>query len=374
MLSTGLYCRFASTIGRSYRVLRRGGSGGHHVTAAVMYIHPANFFEDRSYQIDPNSCFVLMPFSEAWSTRIFRIIREVVEPIGYTCRRADDYYGRVVLEDLWRRINEAAFIIADLTAHNPNVYYELGIAHALGKEIIPILQSHSQIPFDQQPFRVLFYEDNADGYEVLRDRLPQWIRALEYGSSPQVIIKKQQVDRFNEWRRDRQHIDLSYSDFSDLTLRGIDLTDAYLRAAILRGTDLSSAALSNAKLTGADLRNAILDHATLRRTHLSEANLTGASIRETDFVEALLIRADLTDAHGSGANFVGSNLSEATLVGADLSDADLRNGVWLRVKLDGTSLRGAQVAGITVERATWNRYHATFEQGEGVEEIIIEHD
>src|SRR6266446_2745179 len=157
-----------------------------------MYIHPAGFFEDRNYQVDPDSCFVLMPFTEPWSTRIFRLIREVVEPLGYTCRRADDYYGRVVLEDVWLRINEAAFIIADLTSHNPNVFYELGIAHTLGKDIIPILQTHSQIPFDQQPFRALFYEDNADGYEILKERLPQWIQALEYGSSPQVIIKKQQ--------------------------------------------------------------------------------------------------------------------------------------------------------------------------------------
>jgi len=134
-----------------------------------------------------------MPFSQPWSTRIYKIIRDVVEPLGYSCKRADDYYGRVVLEDLWKRINEAAFIIADLTSDNPNVYYELGIAHTLGKDIIPLLQSHSMVPFDQQPFRVLFYEDNADGYEILTERLPQWVAALEYNSSPQVIIKNSRL-------------------------------------------------------------------------------------------------------------------------------------------------------------------------------------
>lgn len=340
----------------------------------VMYIHPAGFFEDRSYQIDPNSCFVLMPFTEPWSARIFRLIREVVEPLGYNCRRADDYYGRVVLEDVWRRINEAAFIIADLTSHNPNVLYELGIAHTLGKDIIPILQTHSQIPFDQQPFRALFYEDNADGYEILKERLPRWIQSLEYGSSPQVIIKKQQVSRFNQWRQGRQHIELSNSDFSNLDLTGIDFSNAYLRTAILRGANLSSANLSNAKLTGADLTNANLDGAVLRKTHLSEANMTGASFRQADFTESLLIRADLTDARGENASFVGSNLSEATMVNVDLRNADLRRGIWLRARLDSASLHGAQVEHITVEKTTWNRYRSIFEQGVGFAEIIIERD
>jgi len=339
-----------------------------------MYIHPAGFFEDRSYQIDPDSCFVLMPFTEPWSARIFRLIREVLEPLGYTCRRADDYYGRVVLEDVWRRINEAAVIIADLTSHNPNVLYELGIAHTLGKDIIPILQTHSQIPFDQQPFRALFYEDNADGYDILKERLPRWIQELEYGSSPQIIIKKQQVSRFNQWRQGRQHIELSNADFSGLDLAGIDFSNVYLRTAIFRGANLSSANLSNAKLTGADLTNINLDGSTLRKSHLSEANMTGASFRGADFSESLLIRADLTDTHGEGARFAGTNLSEATLVNADLRNADLRRGIWLRTRLDSVSMNGAQVQQITVEKTTWNRYRGIFEQGVGYEEIIIERD
>jgi hypothetical protein len=43
----------------------------------------------------------------------------------------------------------------------------LGIAHTLGKEIIPLLQEASEIPFDQRPFRILFYADNIDGYQIL---------------------------------------------------------------------------------------------------------------------------------------------------------------------------------------------------------------
>lgn len=116
-----------------------------------MYIHPVSFFSDTNFRLDPRACFVIMPFSAPWSSRVFKIIRTIVEAEGFTCRRADDYYGRVVLDDVWKRLNEAAFVLADLTLENPNVYYELGIAHTLGKEIIPIIQSQSRIPFDQHP-------------------------------------------------------------------------------------------------------------------------------------------------------------------------------------------------------------------------------
>src|SRR5258706_8380164 len=137
-----------------------------------MYIHPVEFFPERNFRIDPQACFVIMPFGQSWSPRIYRIIRESVENAGYVCRRGDEYYGRIVLVDVWERINEASFVIADLTSENPNVYYELGMAHTLGKEIIPIIQNGSQVPFDQQPFRVLMYEDSVDGCDLLRRRLP----------------------------------------------------------------------------------------------------------------------------------------------------------------------------------------------------------
>ena len=144
-----------------------------------------------------------MPFNEKWSNRLFRIIKEIIESSGFECRRADDYYGKVVLSDIWTALNEAAVVIADLTNQNPNVYYELGLAHTLGKDIIPLLQNGSTIPFDQQPFRILFYEDNSDGEAILREQLPVWIRNLEHSSSPQLLLKKELVDKSIFGERER---------------------------------------------------------------------------------------------------------------------------------------------------------------------------
>ncbi len=102
-----------------------------------MLVYPSDFFEDRTYKIDPKLCFVIMPYGEAWSKRIYRILVEILSSLGINCKRADDLYGKMILSDIWNQINEAAFIIADLTSNNPNVYYELGISHTLGRRFIP---------------------------------------------------------------------------------------------------------------------------------------------------------------------------------------------------------------------------------------------
>src|SRR5438105_1548280 len=115
-----------------------------------MFIHPAVFFEVRTFRVRPRSCFVIMPFTASWSDRTYAIVKETVEASGYACDRGDDFRGRVILTDIWQQINEAEVILADLTDENPNVYYELGLAHALGKEVIPIAQVGTHVPFDQQ--------------------------------------------------------------------------------------------------------------------------------------------------------------------------------------------------------------------------------
>ena len=121
-----------------------------------MFVHPASFFEDRTFRVQSRTCFVIMPFALEWSDRVYAAVSETVDGAGFTCRRGDDLRGRVILTDIWEQINRCEVVLADLTGDNPNVYYELGIAHALGKEVIPIIQVGTSVPFDQQVFRVSF--------------------------------------------------------------------------------------------------------------------------------------------------------------------------------------------------------------------------
>ena len=76
-----------------------------------------------------------------------------------SCVRADDIYSDgIVIEEIWERICAAQFLIADMTGRNPNVFYEIGLAHALGKHVIILAQSEVDVPFDLRHRRVILYD------------------------------------------------------------------------------------------------------------------------------------------------------------------------------------------------------------------------
>lgn len=133
------------------------------------------YFTTRSFKHRPKSCFILMPFAKKWSDRVFQQIKEILTGLGYQVYRADDLYGHDILEDIWVAINESEVIIADTTAKNPNVFYEIGIAHTLGKRVILLSQSAKDIPFDFKRYRHIIYEDNVDGFEQLMKKLPKYL-------------------------------------------------------------------------------------------------------------------------------------------------------------------------------------------------------
>jgi Lon protease-like protein len=125
-------------------------------------------FTSRVSRMDPNLCFVLMPFSQSWSDRLyFKLIRPTIEGLGLQCIRADNLTGQIIIEDIWTKINQCALIIADVTGRNPNVMYELGIVHTIGKPTILLTQEIDNIPFDFAHLRHYSYQDNIDGFTEL---------------------------------------------------------------------------------------------------------------------------------------------------------------------------------------------------------------
>jgi hypothetical protein len=102
--------------------------------------------------------FVMMPFSRKFRPVYDEHIKKVAETFKLECKRADEFHApRSIVSDIWSAINQARLIIGDCTGKNPNVFYEIGIAHALGKETILIAQSERDIPFDISPIRVIIY-------------------------------------------------------------------------------------------------------------------------------------------------------------------------------------------------------------------------
>jgi hypothetical protein len=145
-----------------------------------MRVYPV--WRTRKFTVAKNMCFILMPFEQPWSNRIYRIIGNIVRDSGMIAKRADEIYGsNPVMEDIWASLNEAAIVIAECTGRNPNVFYELGIAHTVGKKVIIVTQNENDIPFDVRNFRYIKYEDNDDGYQKLRAELPRHIAAIQQG-------------------------------------------------------------------------------------------------------------------------------------------------------------------------------------------------
>lgn len=126
-------------------------------------------FQSKVTRIDENMCFVIMPFEEDWSDRVYnQLIKEYIEQsLGIQCVRADNLHGPIIMEDIWVKINQSAFVVADVTGKNPNVMYELGIVHSIGKPSILITQDTGEIPFDTKYLRHYEYEDVGGGFDKL---------------------------------------------------------------------------------------------------------------------------------------------------------------------------------------------------------------
>jgi hypothetical protein len=82
-------------------------------------------------------------------------------------------YGEdsAIIQDIFNLVFRAQIVVVDFTAKNPNVMYETGIAHTLGKTVIPISQSMDDVPFDLKHHRVLTYLRNGEGLAALTDAL-----------------------------------------------------------------------------------------------------------------------------------------------------------------------------------------------------------
>lgn len=102
--------------------------------------------------------FVLMPFAPDFDDVFRQIIQTPLEAAGFTVRRADESRGtRNIMHEVIEGIATADLVVADLTSTNPNVYYELGIAHALGKRTILLTQELDDVPFDLRAYRIITY-------------------------------------------------------------------------------------------------------------------------------------------------------------------------------------------------------------------------
>ena len=136
-------------------------------------------FRGRGFAVDESLCFVLMPFDNELAPVYQDHIRAAVESQGLTCVRADELFSPgQVMEQIWEQMNRAGLIIVDLTDKNPNVFYELGIVHTLGKPVILMTQSEDDVPFDLRHLRFIEYEYTPHGCHQLEEDLRKAVQSV----------------------------------------------------------------------------------------------------------------------------------------------------------------------------------------------------
>ena len=109
-----------------------------------------------------DTCFVMQLFAPPHGDYYEKIFKPAIEKTKLTPVRADNeiFATGKIIDQVWRGINAAKVLVAELFTRNPNVFYELGLAHALHKPVVLISSNEPDVPFDLQHIRVIYYDVN----------------------------------------------------------------------------------------------------------------------------------------------------------------------------------------------------------------------
>jgi hypothetical protein len=135
-------------------------------------------FEGQEFYIQKDLCFILMPFDPSFVRLYEEHIKPTLVKMGFRVIIAKDFFTSTpIINDIWRSINEASLIVADITGKNSNVFYELGIAHTVGKKSIILNQGKEPAPFDMSHMRYFTYTDNRTDWKELEVNLEKTVHA-----------------------------------------------------------------------------------------------------------------------------------------------------------------------------------------------------
>ena len=132
---------------------------------------------DEPDEIYKKDLFVLMPFSDELKPIYYDHIKKVAKELNLSVARADDFFSHSsVMQEIFSAIKQATILIADCTHKNPNVFYEIGLAHALGRPVILITQDEGDVPFDLRHIRYIHYAYTPPGMNKFEEALSLTIK------------------------------------------------------------------------------------------------------------------------------------------------------------------------------------------------------
>ncbi len=128
--------------------------------------------------VDENRVSVMMPFDASFS-EVYATLVETAKSLRMSCNRADDIWKHdAIIQDVVTLIRTSKVVVCDLSGKNPNVFYETGIAHALGSRVILIAQHEGDVPFDLRHLRYIRYHNNAEGRAELAEKVKARLETL----------------------------------------------------------------------------------------------------------------------------------------------------------------------------------------------------
>jgi hypothetical protein len=127
---------------------------------------------------DKIDIFVLMPFNAKMKTVYTNHIKKLGEQLELTVWRADEIFSpRPFMEKVWEGICAAQLILADCTEKNANVFYEIGMAHTVGKKVVLITRSDRDIPSDIKHFDYIPYIYDPEGVDAFIEKLRTFLKS-----------------------------------------------------------------------------------------------------------------------------------------------------------------------------------------------------
>ena len=125
-----------------------------------------------------------MPFTAEFDDLYSDFLYETLTTLGFTVSRADDLQSaQNIMKDILLGLSDSDLIVADLTGLNPNVHYELGIAHALNKPVVMLTQDISTLPFDLRSYRVIGYTPRFSDIARAKEQLKAQVTGLVEGQA-----------------------------------------------------------------------------------------------------------------------------------------------------------------------------------------------
>jgi len=147
--------------------------------------HPIFGDPIEDFEHEWSDVFVIMPFRDELQDVYEKAIKPAVNETKLSVRRGDDFFSdQRIMDEVWSAIYYSKLCIVECTRLNPNVFYELGVAHTLGRPTIMIAHEGEEIPFDIRDRRCVLYQTGDAGMDTLRETLVKTITlemATHYG-------------------------------------------------------------------------------------------------------------------------------------------------------------------------------------------------